>query len=979
MAESEVTAAGTAWAGGQGIAATAKYNPHLWSAEELRAIFVVRQRELASILEAVRTVPTGGVPQHMLITGQRGMGKSTLLQRVALAVAEDTQVNQSWLALRFPEEQYTVSTPGELWSNVIGALADTLERQGVAIEAIDLELVKLGQMPQAQREESALAWLEQWCQQHKKRLLLLMDSTDLLFSNLASAAANKRGSAPDGGASALWRVRKVLLHSPHFFWLGGSYQPLEAKGLYSDAFLDFFQLIELRPLTLAEMQTAILALARTFGAGRGLLGEAAEQEVKRMLDTRPERLRAMRQLTGGNPRTTITLYELFAAGGQESVRTDLERLLDAMTPLYKAKLEILADQMRKVLAHVMESWAPITAKGLADVSGLAVGLVSTQLVRLEQEGLVEKVSLSGKKRQGYQVAERFFNIWYLMRNAPRSARARVGWLVEFMRLWYSNGELQDIAKSRWMAHRDGAYCDFAELEYSRAVARAMPKSAHERHHLDWAVFKHARKSAALSDLFDLQGDDANYSTPDDYLARLDKVRMGLMAVPLDEPEKSAWVCQVMRSLYFTLSVKEELAQECGDMSGEEITLVQENLQNRRNRYIGYYGETGIEQLELAIENGDFFPDCPELQLALTQIETCFGGLPSAFVASIDLLAHYHIDPAMELPCKKAIDFLPNSARSWLCLGLVVYHDKRRSDEVEAAFRKAIELDPNWPTPWGELGNLLQYKLNRHEEAEVSYRKVIELDANWALPFSDLGELLQHKLNRYEEAEVAYRKAIELDTNWAKPWVELGGLLKNKLNRFEDAAAAYRKAIEISKNSAKGFEYLWNSLGELLQNNLKRFDEAEDAYRNGIKCDEANPLLHANLGRLMARLKRANEATEQYRLTLETADTNYQNVRLQAHCWLGNTDLALQALDALAELASKAEGDAFELLREQCYEIHAIGLGNTLRELMERSTYAGFLQPFALALRAANGEGDALLDAPAEIRSLAEEILLQINS
>jgi DNA-binding transcriptional regulator GbsR (MarR family) len=510
---------------------------------------------------------------------------------------------------------------------VIGALADTLERQGFPIEAIDLELVKLGAMSQMQREESALAWLAQWCQQQQKRLLLLMDSTDLIFSNLASAAANKRGSALDGGANALWRVRKVLLHSPHFFWLGGSYQPLEADGLYSDAFLDFFQLIELRPLSLLEMQTAILALARTFGAGRGLLGEAAEQEVKRMLDQRPERLRAMRQLTGGNPRTTITLYELFAAGGQESVRSDLERLLDAMTPLYKAKLEILADQMRKVLAHVMESWAPVTAKHLADVSGIAVGVVSTQLLRLEQEGLVEKVSLSAKKRQGYQAAERLFNIWYLVRYAPRSARAQVRCLVAFMQLWYGKDELQGRAPLR-------------VKEYSREITLLPHKVEQERDYGDWAR------------------------------------------------------------------------------------------------------------------------------------------------------------PVIETP----LDL--------------------QADEIDA---------------------------------------------------------------------------------------------------------------------------------------------------------------HAILGHKFALLKRNDEATEQYRLALKMGDTLDDGLCLQAHCWLGNSDLALQSLDALARKVSQGESDSFFRLKEQCCKIYAIGLGTSLRELMERSNYCGFLQPFILALRAASGENEAMLDAPAEVRSLAEDILSQITS
>lgn len=425
------------WGNRNGIAATAKYNPHLWSPGELRGIFVARQRELETIVQALKTADSACAPQHLLITGQRGMGKSTLLQRVALAAEDDEELRKTWLPLRFPEEQYTVSTPAELWSNVMGALADAQERQGKATHEIDSQLAQLAHLPAAEREEAGLSWLHKWCETHQKRLLLLVDSTDLLFANLAGGDASHRGAKQDGGAFALWRVRRTLLHAPHLFWLGGSYQPLEANGLYSDAFLDFFQLIELRPLSLVEMQTAIAAMARVFGAGRGLQGDQAEAEVTRLLKDNPERLRAMRQLTGGNPRTTVMLYELFAAGGRDSIRADLERLLDAMTPLYKAKLEVLADQPRKVLAHVMEHWAPISAKALAQAAHLSVSTVSAQLTRLEQEGLVEKTPLSGTKRAGYQASERFFNAWYLMRNAPRGARSRVGSLVAFMQLWYS--------------------------------------------------------------------------------------------------------------------------------------------------------------------------------------------------------------------------------------------------------------------------------------------------------------------------------------------------------------------------------------------------------------------------------------------------------------------------------------------------------------------------------------------------------------
>ena len=47
------------------------------------------------------------------------MGKSTLMQRLALAVDDDAELRTHWLALRFPEEQYTVNTVGQFWANVL--------------------------------------------------------------------------------------------------------------------------------------------------------------------------------------------------------------------------------------------------------------------------------------------------------------------------------------------------------------------------------------------------------------------------------------------------------------------------------------------------------------------------------------------------------------------------------------------------------------------------------------------------------------------------------------------------------------------------------------------------------------------------------------------------------------------------------------------------------------------------------------------
>ena len=139
----------------QELGASIKYNPHLLGAEELRTIFVARKKELQQILDNISKTEVKTIPQHILITGHRGMGKSTLLQRVALAVNEDVTLSESWLPLRFPEEQYTVSTLAELWSNVLGVLADTLDENGETDHGIDALLEEIEQLVETTKKEGA--------------------------------------------------------------------------------------------------------------------------------------------------------------------------------------------------------------------------------------------------------------------------------------------------------------------------------------------------------------------------------------------------------------------------------------------------------------------------------------------------------------------------------------------------------------------------------------------------------------------------------------------------------------------------------------------------------------------------------------------------------------------------------------------------------------------------------------------------------
>ncbi len=553
-----------------------KYNPHLWSDSQLQSIFVIRTRELADIQNRLRTAAPEKPPQHLLITGHRGMGKSTLLRRVALAVQQDADLNRRWLALSFPEEQHTVATLAEFWRNVLDAMIDAREKAGASaaeLRKMDSEAALIGALPIAEQENQALALLHTWIAQCQRRLLLLIDSTDGLFASLSKAISETLATD-----TPLWRLRNTLSHDPDIFWIGASYQALESTGGYTDAFHDFFDIMELRVLSVEEMRQAMLALARNLGVGGYPPGEQSVAEISRRLDAHPGRLKALRTFTGGNPRTTVILYDLIASEGEGTgILADLQSLLDFMTNLYLPRMSILAEQPRKLFAHIMERWFPISAADLARVSGIAATTVSSQLKRLERDGLVEKVPLEGGRRcSGYQVAERLFNIWYLMRYPSRRVRKGLTWLVEFLRHWYVVDELKTRAMHRTHGHAQGLFADNDQMQYSLALAQALPGDCRERNQLEMGIYSEisrrgCRTRDALAeiapDLLDLEGEDRVFQNIHDYRQRFSRLDALLGLCPHVPPEQMPlWIEMVKGSVFLSLEEKELGAQACAGFS-----------------------------------------------------------------------------------------------------------------------------------------------------------------------------------------------------------------------------------------------------------------------------------------------------------------------------------------------------------------------------------------------------------------------------
>ena len=903
-----------------GFAAISKYNPHLWQPAQLEAIFVVRKNELADLQATLRNTPPDTVGQHVLLVGARGMGKSTLMQRLALVVKDDAELSQQWLALRFPEEQYTVAGLNEFWAHVLDALIDAIERTGHApqgaVAALDAQARHIAEnLPVAQQSVAYLQTIESCASARHQRLLLLVDNTDMLLGNI--------------GKDAQWALRDILQTQSHLLWVGGSYQSLEANSEYHDAFLDFFRVIELCPLMLDEMKSALLALAEIFG------GDQAHAKMQATLQKQPERLATLRQLSGGNPRITVMLYNLLDSAQRaiefNQVRSDLEALLDDMTPLYKSRLDNLAATPRKLLAHLLEHWAPMALGELETASNIKGTSISPQLKRLESEGLIEKTTLHGTTRSGYQAAERFFNIWYLMRFSQRRRRAQLQWLVEFMRLWFSPTELQQMASLRMGVHQGRMNSKHPyDLELDHALHQALSESSSER---------------PAGPLVIREQSNVVLHRPDEAEAAYRK------AIALNEKDAGPWY-----NLGVLLHRDLHRAEEAEAAYRKAIALNEKDARPWNNLGLLLHRDLNrAEEAEAAYRKA----------IALNEKDAGPWN-------NLGLLLHRDLNRAEEAEAayRKAIALNEKDAGPWNNLGLLLHRYLNRAEEAEAAYRKAIALNEKDAGPWYNLGVLLHRDLHRAEEAEAAYRKAIALNEKDARPWNNLGLLLHRDLNRAEEAEAAYRKAIALNEKDAGPWYNLGVLLHRDLHRAEEAEAAYRKAIALNEKDAGP----WYNLGVLLHRDLHRAEEAEAAYRKAIALNANDAIPVANLACLLWQQNRRTEAMSRFKQVVALGPDDAHHLHLQAHLVLGNKQLALDALHTLVESAQEGNNLAFDQIKKQVWECSAMNLGETLADWMCDSQHAVFFQPFSQALYQLAGAKHKLKDLPQEVQRMADEVV-----
>jgi hypothetical protein len=146
-------------------------------------------------------------------------------------------------------------------------------------------------------------------------------------------------------------------------------------------------------------------------------------------------------------------------------------------------------------------------------------LVSAQLTRLARQGVIAKVPhVSGKL--GFQIAERFFGLWYMMR-ASRRLRRKLFWLAVCVQELYGQDEFERQAAAL-LTTTDAESHDAAKLfAFAEASQNATMKRRLERRAVSIVV--RASESEPQWEGLDLEGIDRDLKAHADHARRLAQV------------------------------------------------------------------------------------------------------------------------------------------------------------------------------------------------------------------------------------------------------------------------------------------------------------------------------------------------------------------------------------------------------------------------------------------------------------------------
>lgn len=397
-----------------------KHNPGLHQSDgEVIRQFVVRCRELATVLEVLKGDLDAVSCQHALIVAPRGRGKTMLLERIAAELRTGRELAGRLLPVQFMEESYEVFDAASFWLDALFHLAREVEMRDpeFAGELRETHAGLARRWREETLEEPARAAVLEAAARLDTKLVLMVENLQALVG----------GPEDDFG----WKLRAALQTEPRIILLATATSRFQELDDAQAPFFDLFRTVSLGPLNTDECRRLWQEIS----------GEC--------LDGRE--IRPLEILTGGSPRLLVILAGLARHMSFSELMERLVVLIDDYTEYFRSQLEGLPGVERRVFLAVADLWRPSGTGEIAARARLDVRTVSTMLGRLVGRGAV--VAEGSGKRRVYASAERLFSIYYKLRR-ERDEAAVVHGVIRYLALFYSRDEMAERLRSALTDARD---------------------------------------------------------------------------------------------------------------------------------------------------------------------------------------------------------------------------------------------------------------------------------------------------------------------------------------------------------------------------------------------------------------------------------------------------------------------------------------------------------------------------------------------
>ena len=840
---------------------TKKSNPGFLTDDELVSSFCVRTGEFESIVEMLREC-TGSANPHQIVIGPRGSGKTSLLLRVAVEVCRDAGLQSSFFPIVFAEESYAVSTAGEFWLVCLSCLADQAPHKEDAPDLRrtyeDLYAIQDDQI----LAERCLGTLLDFSDREGKRLVLMVENLNMMFGDMA-------------GSDVGWQLRKILQTEPRIILLASATSRFDEIGSPDHALYDLFRILLLHPLDTNEC---------------AVLWESVSGKCPP-----PDTIRSLEILTGGSPRL-ITIVARFGAGRSfPELMADLLDLVDDHTEYFKSQIESFPPQERRVYLALAELWKPATTKETAARARLETSKCSAQLTRLIERGVVRVTGGTARRKQ-YYLAERLYNIYYLLRRS-RGPDSLVKALIQFMESYYSRTELRDIGAriAREAGSFDGEMKSLAQIALVQMIR--LPILAGHREELLAMI------PEGFTEIFEQGSAPSNMER---------KISIGVEQYPRREDQRSedtpeqAELLAAKKIFDEAVALKNQNQLEAALASFDEVV-----------RRFGDSEMPMVPQLvALALfERGSTLDDLDRLEDALTaydevlrrfaesQVLNLLRLVAAALVTKGVILGRLDRPEEVLATCDEVVRRFGDSKAPGL-VELIVFalFDKGwaldaldRSEDALVAYDEVVRRfgDSEMPVVLGSVARSLVSKgfilgrLNRPEEALVACDEVMRRFGDSETPdlLESVAKALSGKghalgdLDRLEDALVAYDEVVRRFGDSEMP-VVLGSVARSlvskgfilvRLNRPEEALATFDEVVRrfgdselpVLESVAKALSGKGHALGDLdqLEEALASYDEVirrfGDSEMLGLLEAAAQALVSRGL--TLGRLNRPEEA------------------------------------------------------------------------------------------------------------------------